>query len=153
MGKPLNGKEPGKGIIQRKDGLYPFFVVALGTGMRMGEILGLTWDCVDKVQKTLCCLPNDGVALYEFHPPKIKAGKRGIPMIKEVKSVLLEQKIWKEHIAVRHNPRVGMEKLVLFSKTNNPIKKIRSYIRNFTFLRSERRDNAFKQCMYQMSGG
>ena len=27
--------------------LYPFFVVALNTGMRMGEILGLTWDCVD----------------------------------------------------------------------------------------------------------
>ena len=66
--------------------LYPFFVLALNTGMRMGEILGLTWDCVDfqngiiRVEKTLCYLPNNGKAIYEFHPPKSKAGKRNIPM-------------------------------------------------------------------------
>lgn len=66
--------------------LYPFFVLGLGTGMRMGEMLGLTWDCVDfengmiYVRKTLCYLPNDGVAIYEFHVPKTKAGKREIPM-------------------------------------------------------------------------
>lgn len=107
--------------------LYPFFVVALGTGMRMGEILGLTWDCVDfengiiDVQKTLCYLPNDGVALYEFHPPKTRTGKRSIPMTRAVKDVLLLQKAWKDHVAVRHNPRVGMENLVFCSKTNNPV--------------------------------
>lgn len=55
---------------------YAFFIVALGTGMRMGEILGLTWDCIDfengviKVEKTLCYLPNNGNAIYEFHRPK-----------------------------------------------------------------------------------
>lgn len=55
---------------------YAFFIVALGTGMRMGEILGLTWDCIDfengviKVEKTLCYLLNNGNAIYEFHRPK-----------------------------------------------------------------------------------
>jgi integrase len=121
-----------------KDGqLYPIFVVALGTGMRLGEILGLTWDCVDfdngfiEVQKTLCYLPNDGVAIYEFHAPKTKAGKRKIPMTRAVKEVLLEQRAWKERVAVRHNPRVGMENLVFCSKTNNPIHEsnIRAAIR------------------------
>lgn len=40
------------------------------------EILGLTWDCIDfengviKVEKTLCYLPNNGNAIYEFHRPK-----------------------------------------------------------------------------------
>ena len=46
--------------------MYPIFVVALGTGMRIGEILGLTWDCVDfekeviRVEKTVSYLPGDG---------------------------------------------------------------------------------------------
>lgn len=117
--------------------LYPFFVVALGTGMRMGEILGLTWDCVDfengviKVQKTLCYLPNNGVAIYEFHSPKTRAGKRLIPMTKDVRDILLEQKARKDKIAKRHNPRAGMEELVFCSKTNNPINEanIRGAIR------------------------
>lgn len=117
--------------------LYPFFVVALGTGMRMGEILGLTWDCVDfengviKVQKTLCYLPNNGVAIYEFHSPKTRAGKRLIPMTKDVRDILLEQKERKDKIAKRHNPRAGMEELVFCSKTNNPINEanIRGAIR------------------------
>ena len=117
--------------------LYSFFVVALGTGMRLGEILGLTWDCVDfdkgviHVQKTLCYLPNGGVALYEYHAPKTYAGKRPIPMKKDVRDILLLQKMRKEKIAARHTPRVGMEDLVFCSKTNNPINEanIRSGIK------------------------
>lgn len=116
--------------------LYPFFKIALGTGMRMGEILGLTWDCIDfqngiiNVEKTLCYLPNNGVAIYEFHLPKTKAGKRQIPMTKDVRDTLLEQKSRKEKISERHKPRVGMEDLVFCSKTNNPINEanIRSSI-------------------------
>ena len=121
-----------------KDGqMYLFFVLGLGTGMRIGEMLGLTWDCVDfengmiYVRKTLCYLSNNGVAIYEFHAPKTKAGKRDIPMTKEVKNALLAQKQWKDRVAVRHNPRVGMENLVFCSKTNNPIHEsnIRTSIR------------------------
>ena len=79
--------------------LHEFFVIALGTGMRMGEILGLTWDCIDfengiiDVKKTLCYLPNDGKAIYEFHAPKTKAGKRQLPMTKAVKDALERQKV------------------------------------------------------------
>lgn len=117
--------------------LYPFFVVALNTGMRMGEILGLTWDCVDMesgtilVDKTLCYLPEGGRALYEFHQPKTKAGKRRIPMTVEVRNVFIEMQMRKDRIATRHNPRPGMEDLVFCSKTNNPVNEanIRSAIR------------------------
>lgn len=33
--------------------LYPFIVIALHTGMRSGEICGLTWDCIDFDNKTI----------------------------------------------------------------------------------------------------
>ncbi|MCD7864330.1 MAG: site-specific integrase [Lachnospiraceae bacterium] len=107
--------------------LYPFFVIALNTGMRMGEILGLTWDCVDfeagmiHIEKTLCYLPNNGNAIYEFHPPKSRAGKRNIPMSKLVKEVLQEQKAWHEDVKTRYSPQKGFEDLVFTSKTNRPL--------------------------------
>lgn len=107
--------------------MHSFFVVALGTGMRIGEILGLTWDCVDfenetiSVEKTLCYLPNNGKAIYEFHAPKTRAGKRKIPMIQAVRDALWEQKKRKDRIASKYTPRIGMENLVFCSKTNNPI--------------------------------
>ena len=111
-----------------KDGqLYPLFVVALHTGMRIGEITGLTWDCVDfrngmiYVTKILCYLPNKGDAIYEFHPPKTKAGKRNIPMSKLVKETLLVQKKWHDKVSSRFAPRQGLENLVFTSKTNNPL--------------------------------
>lgn len=127
-------------ILQESKGgqLYPFFIVALGTGMRIGEILGLTWDCVDMekgtilVNKTLCYLPGNGKALYEFHQPKTKAGKRMIPMTVDVRDAFRDLKIRKDRIAIRHNPRVGMENLVFCSKTNNPVNEanIRGAIRH-----------------------
>lgn len=107
--------------------LQNFLIVGLGTGMRMGEILGLTWDCVDfekgliRVRQTLTYLPNNGEAIYEFHKPKTKASQRDIPMTVEVKEALLAQQRWKSHVVIRHNPKPGMENLVFGSKTNNPI--------------------------------
>ena len=63
---------------------YPyqlFFKVAFSTGMRKGELLGLTWEDIDltrqtiQVSKTLVRLPNGQL---DFHPPKTKAGYRSI---------------------------------------------------------------------------
>ncbi len=66
--------------------LHSIFVIALHTGMRIGEILGLTWDCVDfennviHITKTLCYLVAAGKSHHEFHQPKTRAGNRKIPM-------------------------------------------------------------------------
>lgn len=112
-----------------KDGmLYPVLVFALGTGMRVGELFGLTWDCVDfekriiTVNKTLTYLPGDGVtAQYEFHKPKTPAGNRTIPMTQKVFDALSVQKVRKDDISTLFTPREGFEDLVFTSKTNNPI--------------------------------
>ncbi len=111
----------------RNSRLYPLFVVALNTGMRIGEIIGLTWDCVDfengtiYVEKTLCYMPNNGKAIYEFHSPKTKAGKRSIPMSKQVKVTLLEQKAWRDEVFAKYEPQKGFENLVFVSQTNHPL--------------------------------
>ena len=107
--------------------LQCMIIIALNTGLRMGEILGLTWDCIDfisgtiKVQKTLCYLPNFGTAIYEFHKPKTKAGVRTIPMTVETKEALLQMQKRKEDINSRFQAPAGFEELVFCSKTNHPI--------------------------------
>lgn len=95
--------------------LYPILIVALNTGMRMGEILGLTWNCVDfenkviRVEKTLCYLSGDGIhANYEFHAPKTKAGKCSIPITKDAYEVLKIQKDRWNDISTRFEPRTGL---------------------------------------------
>ena len=117
--------------------LYPIFVIALETGMRIGEILGLTWDDVDfstntiHVRHTLAYLRNDGItAIYKLHPPKTSAGRRDIPMTKNVKTALLHQKIRCNRINTKHEPII--ENLVFISNTNHPINEtnIRGAIRN-----------------------
>lgn len=92
---------------------------ALGTGKRIGEILGLTWDCIDfdnriiTVKQTLTYMPGDGqTAQYEFHQPKTKAGFRKIPMIKKVYDVLVLQQKRRNDIATHYSPREGFENLV-----------------------------------------
>ena len=107
--------------------MYALVMLALNTGMRIGEILGLCWDCVDfqagniHIKRTLIYLPNNGEAIYEFHIPKTAAGTRTIPMTKEVKGILLQQKLRQNRINHFHPPVPGFEDLVFTSKTNRPI--------------------------------
>jgi integrase len=40
-------------VLEKEPALYPLFFVALNTGMRLGEIEGLRWDCVDLPTKKI----------------------------------------------------------------------------------------------------
>lgn len=75
------------------------FTVLLGTGLRIGEALALTWDDVDfdagliTVCKTMTYKPGeDGKYDYRISPPKIAAGNREVPMLDDVKTALLREK-------------------------------------------------------------
>jgi integrase len=75
-----------------KQGLYPLFVTALGTGMRQGELLGLQWSDIDiekgtlEVKRSLGWLrkdngPNEPKSVEPLlKEPKSKAGKRTIAL-------------------------------------------------------------------------
>ena len=77
----------------------PLFTVFLGTGCRVGEIIGLRWEDCDfdnnliSINHNLIYRQQDS-GKCEFHitTPKTKAGIRIIPMLKEVKNALLDIK-------------------------------------------------------------
>ena len=72
---------------------YPVFAVMLGTGMRVGEVVGLRWCDVDfeenviSVNHTLVYYNHgDGKGCtFSVNTPKTKAGTRTIPMLDYVK--------------------------------------------------------------------
>lgn len=75
------------------------FTVLIGTGMRIGEALGLTWDDVDfknniiSVNHSINYKPTDSSG-YEYHVTSTKtaAGNRKIPMFQDVRKALLAEK-------------------------------------------------------------
>lgn len=72
----------------------PLFTVLLGTGGRIGEIIGLTWDDVDFAENCIYIRHNlvykkiGSDMRYLVHSPKTEAGGREIPMLQEVRDTL-----------------------------------------------------------------
>lgn len=109
------------------------YKVALCSGMRIGEILGLTWADVDfensliSVNRTLLyyqsrkgekCLPK-------FQEPKTKAGKRSIPMLTQMTRVLklqkLQQNTQRVELGNNYQELEGFENLVFTTKFGKPV--------------------------------
>lgn len=83
---------------------YPVFTVMLGTGMRVGETVGLRWcdiyleEGYIDVNHTLVYY-SKGTGLgckFAINTPKTKAGVRQIPMMDFVKEALLIEKKYQE---------------------------------------------------------
>lgn len=76
----------------------PVITVLLGTGMRIGECLGLRWDDLDfknrliSVNHSLIYRPDDeGYSRKFISTPKTLAGVRTIPMLDEVFEAFLQE--------------------------------------------------------------
>jgi len=79
-------------------GWLPIITVLLGTGMRIGECLGIRWDDLDfenriiSVNHNLTERPDlNGKCLKHIQTPKTEAGTRIIPMIQEVFDAFLTE--------------------------------------------------------------
>ena len=79
-------------------GWRPIITVLLGTGMRIGECLGLRWEDIDfktneiDVNHNLIYRKNlDGKCENHVNSPKTESGKRRIPILEGVKDALLEE--------------------------------------------------------------
>lgn len=77
----------------------PLFTVFLGTGCRVGEIVGLRWEDCDFEDNTISINHNlvyrqqdSGECEFHVTTPKTSAGIRTVPMLSEVKKALLQEK-------------------------------------------------------------
>ena len=87
---------------------YPVFAVMLGTGMRVGELIGLRWCDIDleegliHVNHTLIYYNKGGAKNCSFaiNTPKTAAGERTIPMMGWVKEAFLLEKQYQEDAGI-----------------------------------------------------
>ena len=107
---------------------YNLYVVALETGMRIGELTGLQWDDVDfnnkviHVRHSMTYFSNaEKKYVFEMHPTKTNKGLRDIPLSKNAANALRQQHFIKQKmINSGREPLVAYDNLVFVTKNNRP---------------------------------
>jgi len=85
-------------ILKRRNPYYYGILIALYTGVRIGELLALTWDDVDLKSKTITVSKTSGALKVSegknpfITTPKTAAGNRTIPYPKQLNPLLKEMK-------------------------------------------------------------
>lgn len=104
---------------------YNLFVVALETGMRIGELKALYWNDIDFsrralwVKKTMCLVRGDHGAYFEVHNPKTFSGNRLIPLTNKCIEALMRQKALNTSTVQKYKD-TNFTNLVFPSKKNQP---------------------------------
>lgn len=103
------------------------FVVALETGLRIGELMALSWSDIDMqkrvlyVKRTLCYFHKEGKYTFEMHDTKTKNGKRTIPLTQKAYNALKKQRVKKREIELKGNiTSYEYSDLVFVTKNNRP---------------------------------
>lgn len=141
--------------------LEPLVTVMLGTGLRIGEILGLTWSDIDfeenqiTVNKTLVYPKSmkDGKHRFKYQTPKTRDSARTIPMLADVATALRHQ--WRNQSRLRlfvgaeWEPLEGFEHLVFPNFNGRPYQN--GEIRGF-FFKLVKEINADEQALAAREG-
>lgn len=106
---------------------YNLFVVALETGMRIGELAGLQWEDIDykkkmiHVKHSMTYFSKDGKYVFELHPTKTNKGLRDIPLTDVAIKALRQQYFIKQTLINKGKESLeGFENLVFVTKNNRP---------------------------------
>lgn len=108
----------------------PVITVMTGTGIRVGEALGLKWEDIDfekntmSINRTLVYVKNKETGKFGFkqQPPKTKNSKRIIPLHETVVKALKRQKLNQNILKLQGtwNPPKGFENLVFTGRKGQP---------------------------------
>lgn len=107
---------------------YPIFTVMVGTGMRVGEAVGLRWSDIDldegiiDVNHTLIYYRHAVNGCYcNVHSPKTASGVRQIPMLSLVKEAFLQEKQYQEENGIRCTASVdGYTDFIFVNRFGDP---------------------------------
>jgi len=104
----------------------PFFTVMFGTGLRIGELIGLRWKDVNFKENyitidhsiTYCQrLDKGNKSEFEVSLPKTAAGIRTVPLLDKVKEALLEEKAYQKETGVTCLMEInGMSGFIFFNR-------------------------------------
>lgn len=108
---------------------YAMLFTAVFTGMRKGEILALTWDCVDFDEKTLYV--NKSLFGGKLQDPKTKTSIRKIDLIDELVEVLKEHKKTQKKVLAESKKR-NMGKIVFCNENGRHLDPDNFISRRFT---------------------
>lgn len=126
----------------KEDVLYPIVIVAIFTGMRKGEIMGLHWRDVDfenniiHVTGSLCRVVEEPdekgrrKARYEIMEPKTKKSIRYIPMTEVAREALLLQRERQNEFKIR-NKEVYVDSDLVFTEEDGNYIKQRPFMDRF----------------------
>ena len=104
------------------------YVLALETGMRIGELMGLQWADIDfnknvlRVRRSLCYFRKDGKYVFEWHDTKTHNSKRTIPLTSRALAALKQQRIMRQRILLQHaaDTQDEYKDLVFVTRNNRP---------------------------------
>jgi integrase len=105
----------------------PLFSYMLGTGCRLGETTGITWDDIDfkenaiSVNHTLSYKAVNKKHIFFITTPKTENSVRIIPIIEDLRKQLLKQKEYQFELAIRHDYEVdGFKGFVFTTRYGKP---------------------------------
>lgn len=106
---------------------YPIFALMVGTGLRVGEAVGLRWNDVDfdnntiSVNHTLIYYNHaKGGCYFGINTPKTRAGERTIPMIESVREAILQEKEYQRETGIKCTARVdGFTDFIFVNRFGN----------------------------------
>lgn len=107
----------------------PMIRYMLGTGCRIGEVIGITWDDIDMKNKEINIdhqmiykRNTEGKTVFTISETKTEAGNRKIPMTQDVYDALCKQKRYNLYMGISRDYKVGNHSNFVFTtKSGRPI--------------------------------